>query len=97
MGGVFCYNTYMKMKYIVMVDDNFHYMDESERYKAGEYDTYEEAEEKCREIVRRSVEESKYDFDNYTMFGDDPFIIGGNFSAWEYAKRLCISLNHAIE
>ena len=26
-----------------MVDDNYHYMDEDERYKNGEYDTPEEA------------------------------------------------------
>ena len=25
------------MPYVVMVDDNFHYMDEGERYKHGEF------------------------------------------------------------
>jgi len=31
------------MKYKIFVDDNFHYMDESHRYKLGEYDNLEKA------------------------------------------------------
>ncbi len=27
-------------RYIVMIDDNFHYMDEDHRYKHGEFSTY---------------------------------------------------------
>jgi hypothetical protein len=30
----------MEKKFIVMVDDNFHYMDVNERYKKGEYDSF---------------------------------------------------------
>ena len=30
--------------YVVSVDDNYHYMDESERYDHGRFATYEEAE-----------------------------------------------------
>jgi hypothetical protein len=84
-------------KYRVLVDDNFHYMDESERYCAGEYDTEEEAVNKCKAIVESSLEGSKKIESNaadlyasYTMFGEDPFIMGptnGNFSAWDYAKQ----------
>jgi hypothetical protein len=37
--------------YVVFVDDNFHYMDEEERYKSGDYATLEEAVSKCRRIV----------------------------------------------
>lgn len=42
-------------KYIVMVDDNFHYMDEDERYQAGEFDTPQEAINLCKEIVEASI------------------------------------------
>ncbi|MEB0112780.1 hypothetical protein QN397_15590 [Variovorax sp. RTB1] len=36
------------MSYVVMVDDNFHYMDESERYRLGEIDEAEVAIGHCR-------------------------------------------------
>lgn len=45
-------------KYIVYVDDNFHYMDESERYCAGEFDALEEAIAKCKQIVDESLSSS---------------------------------------
>ncbi len=69
-------------KYIVKVDDNFHYMDESERYTAGSYDTLKEAIEKCKKISIESLE-SFYEKDikpnkllaQWSFFGDDPFII----------------------
>ena len=34
-----------KTRYTVMVDDNFHYMDEDHRHKYGEFSTYEKAVE----------------------------------------------------
>jgi len=37
--------------YTVFVDDNFHYMDESERYRQGVYETVEEAVAACKGIV----------------------------------------------
>jgi len=39
------------MKYKVLVDDNFHYMDEDERYELGEFDTSEDAIAPCKKIV----------------------------------------------
>jgi len=45
----------MNEKYIVYVDDNFHYMDTDERYKYGEYDTLEEAIRECKAIVDREL------------------------------------------
>lgn len=91
-------------KYIVYVDDNFHYMDTSERYCAGEFKTESEAIAKCKEIVDRSLEASgaiekipAEIYNSYTMYGDDPFVIGPTkttFSAWDYAKQRCIELNH---
>jgi hypothetical protein len=90
-------------KYIVFVDDNFHYMDESERYKFGEFNTKEEAIAQCKKIVDDFFEPHLNDklsfkelWQGYTMFGEDPFIItedkSCHFSAWDYAKQRCNEL-----
>jgi hypothetical protein len=87
-------------RYKVMVDDNFHHMDEEERYEHGVYETVEEAIAACHAIVNHSLQkaykpgisaEALYEL--YTHFGDDPFIVvvdGADekveFSAWDYAK-----------
>ena len=42
-----------KSKYRVLVDNNFHYMDKSERYSAGEYDSCEQAIEKCKRSINK--------------------------------------------
>ena len=39
------------LTYTVLVDDNFHYMDESERYVYGTFETYEAAVAACKSIV----------------------------------------------
>ena len=85
------------MKYIVMVDDNFHFTDESERYTAGEFDTYEQAEDFCREIVRKSLQELDGNFDAWKHYGDSPFIVGGKFIASSYAEELSLSRKHPAE
>jgi hypothetical protein len=86
----------------VGVDDNFHYMDESERYVLGEFLTLDAAVEASRKIVDEYLL-SAYQpgvtaealFSSYTSFGEDPFIVASTteenvlFSAWDYAKRLC--------
>ena len=86
------------LKYHVYVDDNFHYMDESERYLAGVYDDCEAAVKKCIEIVEGSLAD-QYEqgmgadelLKKYTFFGEDPWISGPDdqckFSAREYAER----------
>jgi len=85
-------------KYAVFVDDNFHFMDESERYKLGEYDTCEEAVAVCKKIVDDFLNTGYKDgmsfkelYEGYTGFGEDPFIISDDeacfFSAWDYAKK----------
>ena len=79
------------MKYTVMVDDNYHFADESERYQAGEFDTYEEAEDLCRKIVRESLKASGYDLEGWKNYGDSPFIPGGKFRASSYAEELSLS------
>jgi len=45
------------MTYKVFVDDNFHYMDESERYGSGEYESYDVAVTACKAIVDESIAE----------------------------------------
>jgi hypothetical protein len=87
--------------FAVFVDDNFHYMNEDERYKDGDYATLEEAVSKCRQIVDDFLERehkpgmsSTELYDRYCSFGEDPFIRGpeAGFSAWEYAGKRCDEL-----
>jgi hypothetical protein len=91
------------MPYKVIVDDNFHYMDESERYEAGEFPTLEAAIEAAQKIVDEYLVSAYQQgmttdalLTSYLMFGDDPFIIttdseqgGVLFSARDYARRRC--------
>jgi hypothetical protein len=88
------------MSFTVIIADNFHYMDESEHHKHGEYETYEAAVTACKAIVDRVIADSYKKgmsaddlYQSYMMFGDDPFIVptpkGAHFSAWEYAKQNC--------
>lgn len=89
------------MKYRVCVDDNFHFMDESERYELGEFESQEEALAAAKDIVDRGLEtvykpgmSAEELFGNYTMFGEDPFIVpeDSEFSAWEYARKRCFQI-----
>ena len=90
-------------KYEVYVDDNFHFMDESERYRLGAFDTCEEAVAACKKNVDEFLEKGykkgmsfKELYEGYIGFGEDPFIISGDekcfFSAWNYAKKRCAEL-----
>jgi hypothetical protein len=87
-------------QYRVMVDDNFHYMDESERYKLGDFDSCESAIAACKKIVDDFLRSSgpagataKELWEQYTTFGEDPFILTTDpdcrFSAWDYAQQRC--------
>jgi hypothetical protein len=93
------------MRYCVLVDDNFHYMDESERYEIGEFDTLEAAVAACKRIVDEFLI-SNYSpgmtaaelYTQYAFFGEDPFVIDAGqetvpFSARDYAservKQIC--------
>ncbi len=85
-------------KYEVFVDDNFHFMDEDERYKLGNFGSCEEAIAACKKIIDEFLE-SGYKpgmsfeelYGGYTGFGEDPFIVSDDkkcfFSAWDYAKK----------
>jgi hypothetical protein len=92
------------MNYRVLVDDNFHFMDESEQYELGSYATLEAAMEAAKGVVD-SFLTSEYQpgmtteqlYKLYTTFGDDAFILGPEqskitFSAWEYARGRCEAL-----
>ena len=87
------------MSYKVMIDDNFHYMDESERITHGEFETLEAAIQACKKIVEASLRDAYTPgmsaaelFQGYVGFGQDPWILGGQgvpFSAWTYARQRC--------
>ena len=91
------------MTYTVYVDDNFHYMDESERYKLGEFATAEAAVAAAKKVVDEylasayqpgmSAEELSR---SYLLFGEDPYIVprgpGSDFSARDYARERCREL-----
>jgi hypothetical protein len=93
----------MPPRYKIVVADNFHYMDENEYTDGGVFDTYDDAVAACRELVDRSLAHEYKPgmtadelFKTYTLFGDDPFIVGladapmgERFSAWTYAKERC--------
>ncbi|MDO8671594.1 MAG: hypothetical protein Q7O66_09215 [Dehalococcoidia bacterium] len=87
-------------KYMVYVDDNFHYHDEDERYFLGSFDDAESAIAACMNIVDEFID-AHYEpgvewqdvYSSYTGFGEDPFIKTDDqsckFSAWDYARRRC--------
>ena len=69
-------------QYKVMVDDNFHYMEEDERWEYGTFATAAAAFAACRKVVDESLI-AEYRpgitatqlYDRYTSFGDEPFIV----------------------
>jgi hypothetical protein len=92
------------MAYTVKVDDNFHYMDESYRYTAGEFETADEAISFAKKIVddclahllpqyQKQLRQKDLTAEGlhayYRGFGEDPFIMGDPFSAWTYAEQRC--------
>ena len=98
------------MSYRVLVDDNFHYVDESQRHALGEYPTFAEASAACQEVVDRFLRHEHVPgmtasalYFRYMMFGHDPFLVNGadgtealpGFSAWDYARQRCSELCEA--
>lgn len=88
----------------VYVDDNFHYMDEDERYCLGTFETLDAAVAACQKIVDEFLQDNPAKtaddlYDQYTSFGEDPWIKGPSpapdtppFSAWDYARKRCNDL-----
>lgn len=92
----------MAQRYTVYVDDNFHFMDKSERYKLREFDACQSAVAACKQIVDEFLERCDPNagadamFNQYASFGEDPWVSSDDpdckFSAWEYAKERCSQL-----
>ena len=92
-----CYTAPMSEKrYSVMVDDNFHYMDEEQRYEFGTFATYEEAVAACKKIVDEELRDMLKQGTKpealsatWALYGSDPFIVGGprRFSARDYVAE----------
>lgn len=93
------------MPYKVLVDDNFHYMDESERYELAEFESWEDAFTASKRIVDAFLESAfrpsmtaQELYKTYIWFGEDPFIVSTGaadsrrFSAWSYAERRCAQI-----
>lgn len=90
--------------YEVLVDDNYHYMDEDERYSAGVFPTYDEALARARRIVDESLLELLEPgatvadlMKNYLLFGVDPWIKPtpegtDRFSARDYARQRALEI-----
>jgi hypothetical protein len=91
-------------RYRVLVDDNFHYMQEDERYEAGTFGSYAEALAKCKAIVEAGLRQMAKPgmtpdelYNSYVTFGDDPWIPEtptgtDRFSAWDYARTRSLEI-----
>jgi hypothetical protein len=79
-------------------------MDESERYSAGDFTTFESAVAACQEIVDDFLDVNRKErqfsneelFSQYCIFGPDPFILSDDpsiknrqFTARGYARERC--------
>lgn len=90
-------------KYKVIIDENFHFMDENERYRSGGYQTFEDAVNKCKQILDEFLTDAKSVNDTpeslymtWRMYGENPFVVGGKtsekFIASEYVENRCVEL-----
>ena len=83
------------------VDDNLHHMDEAAHVEPGRFATLEEALAACRRIVDQELTRmakanpgisAKALYELYTQFGEDPWVMGSDWSAWDYARERCEQL-----
>ena len=70
-----------EVRYRVLIEDNFHYQDETERVTHGQFETADEAIAACRSIVDEFLAgafkpcmSATALYDLYKSFGVDPFI-----------------------
>jgi hypothetical protein len=96
----------MSSGYKVMVDDNFQYMDERERWELGTYITIEGALAACRKLVDDWLAHNYKPgmtadelYDHFTSFGEEPFIMtppgeapGVRFSARDYVRERVLTM-----
>ena len=88
----------------VYVDDNFHFMNEDERYSLGVFENHDAAVAACRKIVDAFLQNTAATtadelYDLYSSFGEDPWIKGPipdtgaqPFCAFDYARQRCNQL-----
>ena len=87
--------------FVVIVRDNFHYMDKDEWWTLGAFPAADEAIAAAKPLVQKSLDEA-YEagmsadslFGRYKGFGDDPFVVAKDdeqieFSSWDYARARC--------
>lgn len=97
-------------KFHLRVYENSHYMDESEAYNHGQYDTYEEALIAAKAIVDDFFEHNWQPgitpeslIGQYSLYGDDPVILPDehgeheSFSARDYAKISAVKICRKLE
>lgn len=88
------------MKYELYVDDNYYYLDEDERYKAGEFDTIDDAITAAKKIVddfllsiyqKRPYISPAELYAAYKQSGEDPWIhpTYSDYNSWDYAEARC--------
>lgn len=85
--------------FVVYVDDNYHFMDEDERYVLGTFPSEAEAVAAAKQVVDDFLLQGLQPgttaaalLASYQQYGDDPWISGSAFSAWDYAERRCQEL-----
>ena len=97
-------------KFHLRVYDNFHYMDESEAYNHGQYETYEDALIAAKAIVDEFFENNwksgvtaDYLLVQYSLYGEDPIILPNehgefeSFSARTYANISAVEMCLKLE
>jgi hypothetical protein len=98
------------MKLHLRVYENNHYMDESDAYDHGQYDTYEEAMIAAKAIVdeffvqnwKRGMTPDDL-LAQYSLYGDDPIILPNEhgehprFSASDYSEEIHESICKELE
>lgn len=91
------------MTFRLKIYDNYHYMDESESYVTGHFDSCAEAVAEAKSVVSRFIDACVAEnpvitaealLGMYRSFGEDPAIIAEaennapcGFSAWDYAEH----------
>jgi hypothetical protein len=86
--------------YVVMVDDNFHYMDAATRLRHGVFLTAGDAVRACQVLVDLWLAHNHKPgmtalelYELYVMFGEDPYVVAPSgaaevdFSARAYARE----------
>lgn len=92
-----------KGRYRLVIYDNFHYMDESEVYESGSYETYDDAVAAAKAIMREFLHSAHKPgmsanelHEIYVGFGEDPTVAPSDteprFSAWDFAKAECAEI-----